>query len=205
MRQRSPGEPTRGGIISTGAPRGVVPLLLAAVALGAALWFGRRPAQPVPVAAVSVTAVDEGAAPAVGATITVHVAGAVVDPGLVEVAVEARVADVVVAAGGALPEAALDGLNLAAPVHDGEQVVVPHRGGPSAAAGGSSGDDGRVRVNVAGASELEALPGVGPVLAARIVEYRDANGPFATIEDLLDVPGIGEGTLAAMRDAVLVP
>ncbi len=136
----------------------------------------------------------------VTATITVHVAGAVVDPGLVVVAVDARVADAVAAAGGALPAARLSGLNLAGPLRDGEQVVVP--GGDGAGGPPPPIRDGRVRINVAGAGDLEALPGVGPVLAERIASFRDANGPFETVEDLLDVPGIGEGKLAAMRDAV---
>jgi competence protein ComEA len=65
--------------------------------------------------------------------------------------------------------------------------------------------DGRVRLNLAGIEELETLPGVGPVLAERIIAYREQHGPFAVVEDLLDVPGIGEGKLAALRDAVLVP
>ncbi len=66
-------------------------------------------------------------------------------------------------------------------------------------------DDGKVRINLADAAGLEALPGVGPVLAARIASHRETHGAFSTIEDLLDVPGIGEGKLAAIRDAAIVP
>lgn len=138
-----------------------------------------------------------------GPVITVHVAGAVVEPGLVVVDAAARVADVIAAAGGATQGARLDALNLAAPVRDGEQIVVPASFAGLDAAAASS--DGRVRVNLAAASELETLPGVGPVLALRIAAYRDANGLFETVEDLLDVPGIGEVKLAAIRDFIVVP
>jgi competence protein ComEA len=94
-------------------------------------------------------------------------------------------------------------VNLAAPLADGQQLSVPRvsADGEAAAVAG----DGRVRLNLAGVEELETLPGVGPVLAERIVAYRQEHGPFAVVEDLLDVPGIGEGKLAALRDAVLVP
>lgn len=133
--------------------------------------------------------------------ITVHVSGRVALPGLVSLPAGARVADAVVAAGGALPGADLASLNLAAPITDGQQLVVPE----VTASGGRAPSDGRVRINTADVSALEVLPGVGPVLAARIIAYRDTHGPFAVIEDLLDVPGIGESKLAAMRDAVVVP
>lgn len=138
-----------------------------------------------------------------GTEIVVHVSGAVVAPGLVAVPPDARVADVIAAAGGAGGDARLDRLNLAAGLRDGEHIVVPTR--DDEAAGPALPSDDRVQVNTASASELERLPGVGPVLAARIAAYRDANGPFATIEDLLDVPGIGEGKLAALRDVAAVP
>lgn len=134
------------------------------------------------------------------ATLTVHVAGAVVDPGLVTVAEGARVADAIAAAGGATRGADLGGVNLAATVTDGMQLTVPVlgavSGGPSAGA-----TDGLVDVNRAGVEELMRLDGVGEVLARRIIAHREANGPFETVEDLLDVAGIGEGKLAAIRDA----
>ena len=110
-------------------------------------------------------------------------------------------ADAVVSAGGALPEADLHRVNLAAPLADGQQLVVPSEDEPSPGAS----DEGRVRVNVAGVEELEELPGVGPVLAQRIFDHRDEHGPFVAVEDLLEVPGIGEGKLAALREAVLLP
>jgi len=138
-----------------------------------------------------------------GPVITVHVAGAVVEPGLVVVDAAARVADVIAAAGGARQGARLDALNLAAPVRDGEQIVVPSS--ISSLDTTVASGDGRVRVNIATASELETLSGVGPVLAVRIAAYRDANGLFETVEDLLDVPGIGEAKLTAIRDSIVVP
>ncbi len=168
-----------------------------AVALASGVWFGSRgPAPPPP---ISFTVPS----PAGTATIAVHVAGAVARPGVVELSAGARVADAVAAAGGAAAAADLSGVNLAAPVSDGGQVVVPTRSegaGVSLRAGG-----GKVRLNSATAAALEALPGVGPVTAERIVAHREQHGPFASVEDLLDVPGIGEGKLAALRDLVEVP
>ncbi len=150
---------------------------------------------PVPVTASSSTA---------PATVVVHVAGWVRRPGLVELGEGARVADAVAAAGGVLPGGDLSALNLAAPIRDGDQVRVPAPGeSPPNVDGGSDG--GLVDPNQASAAELERLPGVGPVLAERIVAYREENGPFRTVEDLLDVPGIGEAKLAALRDAVDLP
>lgn len=140
----------------------------------------------------------------IGATaervVTVHVSGAVARPGLVTIDSGSRVADAILAAGGALPNAELGALNLAATVGDGTRLVVP-----TVAAGTGLAGDGLIRVNSASASDLEGLPGVGPVLAERIVAYRESVGSFETVEDLLDVPGIGEAKLAAIRDVILVP
>jgi len=153
-----------------------------------------------------------GAAPDTGTVtvpraLTVHVSGAVVRPGLVEVPDGARVADAILAAGGATPEADLAALNLAEPLADAVHLRVPAMGDPPGATGGGVGApaDGKVRVNVATRTELETLPGIGPVLAQRIVDHREAAGPFATVEDLLDIPGIGERVLANLRDSVVVP
>ena len=143
--------------------------------------------------------------------------GAVANPGVVSVPSGARVADAVAAAGGVDRSADVTAINLAAPLADGDQVVVPQapagaegRTWPDrrrwALAGRSSGGTGdKVALNQAGPAELETLPGVGPVIAQRIVAHREANGPFRAVEDLLDVPGIGEATLAGFRDLVVVP
>ncbi|MCP3975549.1 MAG: ComEA family DNA-binding protein [bacterium] len=166
----------------------------AAVALVAFFYYSTQPTE-----AVEQT---ERSAPLTAATITVHVSGAVQAPGLVEVASSARVADVIAAAGGTTSEASLVALNLAAPVRDGEQVVVPTWEDRSEAV---TAGEGRVRLNTASASELEQIPGVGPVLAGRIIEARESIGGFAAVEDLLDVSGIGEAKLAALREHVTVP
>jgi competence protein ComEA len=128
------------------------------------------------------------------------------------------VADAVAAAGGVDRSADVTAINLAAPLADGDQVVVPEAvgsgaggpavgGTPSVGVGGSSaeGSGDEVALNRAGPAELETLPGVGPVLAQRIIAHRQVNGPFQAVEDLLDVPGIGEATLAGFRDLVVVP
>lgn len=175
-------------------PQWIAAALVVAAAALAGMWYAGRSPVPPPLA------VDPGGG---GRTITVHVSGAVQSPGVVRVAAGARVGEAIAAAGGALPEADLGRVNLAAPLADGQQLSVPSvsADGEVAAVAG----DGRLRLNLAGVEELETLPGVGPVLAERIVAYRDEHGPFAVVEDLLDVPGIGEGKLAALRDAVLVP
>jgi competence protein ComEA len=185
-----------------------------AVALAAAfgVYFGAGSPVPMPVAvsggppsSVAPGFPADGSAPASG-TVTVHVAGWVARPGLVRLAEGSRVADAVAAAGGARAGAALAAVNLAEPVIDGSRVVVP--GPESGEAGGlplAPPDDGKVHLNLATVEELDRLPGVGPVLAERIAAYREAHGPFARVEDLLDVPGIGEAKLAALRDSVVVP
>ena len=138
--------------------------------------------------------------------IVVHASGEVVTAGLVEVPADARVADVIAAAGGVTSRADLLGVNLAEAVVDGQQVVVPSSGDGGAAVGASVADrDTRIRINDADASALETLPGVGPVLAGTIIAHRSEYGPVRTVEDLLEVPGIGEQKLASIRDHVIVP
>ncbi len=175
----------------------IVVVLALIVAIGAGAWYGSRDGAPAVADAtegVSYTTVAE--------TIVVHVSGAVHRPGLVTVPSSARIADVIEAAGGAGFGADLGGLNLAATVGDGEQVVVPLQGEAPQTGGDANGG---IDLNRSTAAELEELPGVGPVLATRIVDFREANGPFTEIEDLLDVGGIGEAKLEAMRDAIEAP
>jgi competence protein ComEA len=175
--------------------------LAGSVLIGAVVGFGGRPeALPFPVVPQP-QVVD----PAIPVEIVVHVAGAVVRPGLVRVPVDSRVADAVAAAGGGNSEAALAAINLAAPLADGTQVVVPSKAPAGDLPVPALVEDGKVRVNQADAVALDGLPGVGPVLADRIVAHREENGPFASVEDLLDVPGIGESKLGAIRDHVVVP
>ncbi len=151
------------------------------------------------------------------AFLVVHVAGSVVTPGLVELAADARVADAINAAGGLAPTADSDRLNLAEPLVDGQRIFVPAVGqepppavplsGGTTSSGGRPGGAGpvpRVSLNSATAEELDALPGVGPSTAAAIVAYRDQNGPFTSVDDLLDVRGIGPAKLEGLVDLVQV-
>lgn len=136
------------------------------------------------------------------ASIAVYVSGWVVHPGVVKIPPGSLTADAVAAAGGARPGALLDQINLARPVADGEQVDVPAAGEPFE---GANASDGLVDINLADEATLQTLPGVGPVLAGRIVAHRDEIGRFESVEDLLDVPGIGETRLASLRDLIRPP
>jgi competence protein ComEA len=133
--------------------------------------------------------------------VPVHVSGLVVAPGVVDVPADAIVADAIDAAGGFQTGALVDQINLAAPVSAGDHIVVP---GPGTEADnpGDGGESGPISLNRATPAELEELPGVGPVLAERIASFRESNGSFEVVEDLLEVPGIGEAKLAAIRDLV---
>lgn len=176
-------------------------IAVAALATSGIVFFGSGTLPPAPVqpAVVALQGTVEAT------WVTVHVSGAVAEPGLVGVIEGSRVADVIAAAGGSTAGSDLSSINLAAPVRDGDRVVVPEAGSPPAVGAVSAEADGWVRLNTASAGELEALPGVGPVLAARIVAHREAFGPFAEVEDLLDVAGIGEAKLAALRESVIPP
>ncbi|MFP3914591.1 MAG: helix-hairpin-helix domain-containing protein [Actinomycetota bacterium] len=141
-------------------------------------------------------------------TLVVHVSGWVTSPGLVTVNDGDRVGDALAEAGGARPGANLDAMNLARVLSDGQQVVVPGPGDEnpgSPPSDGGEGPPGLIPLNTADASQLEALPGVGPVLAQRIVDHRRSRGGFDQVEDLLEVSGIGEAKLASIRDLVSVP
>ena len=175
-------------------------LILAAVLVGAGLG-SMKDSAPVETAPATV---ESGSVDA--AVFPVYVSGWVATPGVVEMTDGAIVADAVAAAGGALDGALLDEINLARPLVEGDHVQIPGPGDPIAAASdGGELDDGLISLNQADASTLEDLPGVGPVLAERIVAHREANGPFQAVEDLLEVPGIGEAKLAAMKDSIAVP
>ncbi len=169
----------------------------ALLVVGGVLWFGTGSSNTVPALVEDLPAVA-----AESTVLAVHVSGAVANPGLVAVPSGSRVADAISAAGGATADADLAWTNLAAPMRDGEHIVVASIDEPvTPGDAASSGID----VNAASANELEALPGVGPVLAERIVAHRERFGSFATVEDLLDVPGIGEAKLVQMREAISVP
>jgi competence protein ComEA len=141
--------------------------------------------------------------------LVVHVAGAVRRPGLYRLPEGSRVDDVIAQAGGAGPKAALDLVNLAAPVSDGQQILVPAEGSAEAAgAGGGSAatgaavPGGKVHLNSATIEQLDELPGIGPVTAQQIVDYRSANGAFRAVDELDAVPGIGPARLEQLRPLV---
>lgn len=146
---------------------------------------------------------DDATGVPTAAVIYVHILGQVMRPGLYELPDGARAVDAVAAAGGFTEQADAAGLNLARFVSDGEQIVVPAIGEATSAAPGISGD-GRVNLNTADAAALDTLPGVGPATAAKILAWREEHGRFEAVEDLLDVGGIGEAKLDAIRDLVTV-
>jgi competence protein ComEA len=190
---------------------------------------GSAPADGAPGAATDGSPGASGASAAGVATsglpteLVVHVVGAVAAPGIQRLPPGSRVVDALAAAGDALPDADLARINLAAPLIDGQQVFVPRPGEPApstlAPAGGGTGitgggpggtgatgtaQGGLVNLNTATAQELEALPGVGPSTAAAIIAHRDANGPFTSVEQLIDVRGIGDAKLEQLRQLVTV-
>jgi competence protein ComEA len=185
---------------------GVVAAVIAAVGV----WREAPRAEPVPDLPVAVTtaaATPSAATVVEPETLVVAVAGKVRRPGLVRVAAGSRVADVLEAAGGPLPDADLGGVNLARKGSDGEQVAIgvpaaPDAGPrPSTDGGGSAAP---LDLNAATVEQLDALPGVGPVTAQRIVEWRTRNGRFATVDQLREVEGIGERRLGQLRELVRV-
>ena len=136
-------------------------------------------------------------------TIVVDVAGAVARPGLYHLRRGARVADAVARAGGLTRRAERTAVNLAAPVSDGQQVLVAARGASGAAAPGGSASNGPVSLSSATAEQLDALPGVGPVTAQKIIAYRQQHGPFASVEALDAIPGIGPARIADLQGLVV--
>ena len=211
----------RAVLVSTGAGSHAAP----AAAAGAS-----APMRPPPPGAAASPAMNPTTGPAAGpgglsttsGSVVVHVTGAVSRPGVVTLPPGSRVTDAINAVGGASAEADTQQLNLARVLSDGEQIRVPRIGevlpdpapqpGGDAASGartapGKSGDggaSGTVNINTASASELEKLPGIGPALAQRIVEYRDSHGPFASVDSLTDVPGIGKAKLEGLREQATV-
>ena len=202
-------------------------------AAGATTPAGVASGLPGPADAASDTAGPDGrpgagetaASPPGGAgakSLMVHVAGAVKNPGVYPLPSGARVVDALKAAGGRRDDAREDLLNLALPLTDGDKVYVPTSrdvaAAGSAGSGGSGGPPGqptpsppgwppavgKVDVNRADLQTLDALPGVGPSLASAIVRYRQEHGPFQSVDDLENVPGIGPAKLASLRDLVVV-
>jgi competence protein ComEA len=185
----------RTGVKALAAFAVVVALIAAVLA-----WRGRPAVEPLgPVAGEGTVAVPHPS-PTV---VVVAVSGRVRHPGLVRLPAGARVADAVDAAGGVLPGTDISTLNLARKVVDGELIVV---GAAASAAPGAPGGGGRglVNLNTATLADLETLPGVGPVLAQRILDYRDQHGGFSTVDDLRKVDGIGDSRFAELKSRVAV-
>jgi competence protein ComEA len=178
-------------------------IVVVLLALTATVAIGILRGASAPVESVTIdTGVEQDAGGA--ASVFVHVSGAVGSPGLYVLHEGARVVDAVAAAGGFAAGADETSVNLARPVSDGEQLHVPAAGDAPDAGGTAPAGDGRVNLNTADAAALDTLPRIGPAMAARIIEWRDANGRFTSVEDLLSVPGIGDKMLETLRALVTV-
>lgn len=190
----------------SGRELALLSVVVAAALGGAALWYVRSLPQPVAIRAEPVAAPSASASPAL---LIVHVAGWVQREGVYELPEGSRVIDALDAAGGPRKGAALSALNLAALLTDGQQVLVGKEtaappGDVTEAGSDPAGGTALVNINSAGVEELETLPGIGEVLAATIVQYREEHGPFTSVDQLVDVSGIGEVTLEELRDLVTV-
>lgn len=176
--------------------------VLVLVVAGFVAWRSRPRIEPVPAAAVPAPSAAAHTSPAY---LIVAVSGRVQRPGLVRLPAGARVADAIEAAGGVLAGTDLTAVNLARKLVDGELIVIGVTPPPAVgAAPGTGPDAGPVNLNTATAAELEALPGVGPVLAQHIVDYRTRHGGFRSVSELRQVDGVGDSRFAQLKDLVTV-
>jgi competence protein ComEA len=203
----------RGWHFNPGARGAVAMAITALVAMLVAGWWvlsARPHASAVSAPAIPVTVVSSSASPrstpsgSRAADVVVDVVGHVQSPGLYRLPTGARVDDAIRAAGGPVPGTDLSGLNLARKVSDGEQIAVGVAGEPAAAGGAESSSAGPIDLNTASLAQLDALPGVGPVLAQHILDWRTAHGKFDTVDQLREVTGIGEAKFADLRPLVTV-
>lgn len=178
-------------------------LVLGVTLLGGGLWYMRSLPQPVEIrAAVRPSAGPVSPSPV---ALIVDVAGWVRRPGVYEFVEGDRVIDALEAAGGPRKGALTTSLNLAAPLTDGQQILVPEPvRGPVGVSEEGVDASGKVNINTADATQLETLSGIGEVLAQAIIDYRDDNGPFTSVDQLMEVSGIGDATLGEIRDQVTV-
>ena len=173
--------------------------VLVALVIGWMWWQGRpRPVVQAPAVIAEGTSIASESG--IAGQVVVHVTGAVAEPGVIRLPAGSRVDDAITAAGGAKSPKALASVNLARVLVDGEQIVVGAM--PAGSGGGGSGTG--IDLNQASAGDLEALPGIGPVLAQRIVDWRTTNGPFRSIDELGEVSGIGDALLAQIRSLARV-
>ncbi len=179
----------------------VAAVLAVGLLLGGRLLLRSGASAPAPPAPAPV------ASPTPAPRLVVHVVGAVRRPGLYRLAQGTRIADAVARAGGATAKADLAQVNLAAPLADGEQVVVPRRAGSGAVAPGPAAGEappsGPVQLSTATLEQLDALPGVGPVTAQKILDYRAKHGAFRSVDELDAIPGIGPARLDQLRELVV--
>jgi len=188
--------------------RRVLAAAILALVLVVVAWRHAAAGAPAQLRVAPVTALTAGrASPAAAARLlVVDVVGAVRRPGLVRLAEGSRVADAIAHAGGLRRGAERAGVNFAAPVSDGQQVVVPERGAAGAAGAGggaTSASTGPVSLSSATAEQLDALPGVGPVTAEKIVAYRQQHGAFRSVDELDAISGIGPSRIADLRGLVV--
>ena len=216
----------RAVMVSTGAGAGGQAAPAAAAGASAAMrpppaGTATSPAMRPATAPAAGSAAGPGGLSATSGSVVVHVTGAVSRPGVVTLPPGSRVTDAINAVGGASADADTEQLNLARVLSDGEQIRVPRIGevlpDPAPQPGGAAtpsvgtapgktngGASGTININTASATDLEKLPGIGPALAQRIVEYRDSHGPFASVDALTDVPGIGKAKLEGLREQATV-
>jgi competence protein ComEA len=177
---------------------GVLGILLAAV--GVVIYLRRPAAPPIQILEPSPSPLGTDYV-----EVAVYVSGAVLEPGVYYLPPDGRVQDALEAAGGPTANADLDRVNLALRLHDEDQIYVPEVGEenlPSTSPGGSG--EGLININTASAHELEELPGIGPALAQSIVDYREAQGSFGSIEEIMDVQGIGPGIFQDIEELITV-
>lgn len=193
---------------------GVLALLaLTVVATGLVAAYVQRPSAPPPPVVVFQPVLRPTSSPPPMTQIVVHVGGAVTSPGLYRLPIGSRIDDAIKLAGGALPDADLNRLNLAARLADGQQVMVPLQqaaassaltAGIASAVDGDPATPARINVNRASIPELDGLPGVGPVTAQRIVAYRAEHGPFTRIEQLREAKLVNNSTFEKIKDRVTI-
>jgi competence protein ComEA len=201
--ERPPGARGHRWKVALGAGLGLVALIVV-VAVGSHIFRSATPIPSVVVAsqAEAVKQAEDLSVPT-ELTVVVHVVGAVESPGVIELPENSRIIDALAKAGGAREDAILSGINLARVLFDGEQIVVPSQADEPAAVS-IDAPPGLVSLSRGTSAELETLPRVGPATAARIIAWREENGPFTSVDDVLAVSGIGPATLEGFR-ALVVP
>jgi competence protein ComEA len=179
-------------------------LLVAAVGLAVLLLLASRLLLRSPHSHIAAPAnVAPISAPTAPPPLVVDIAGAVRRPGLYHLSGSARIADAIARAGGPTPKADLEQVNLAAPLADGEQVVVPRRGARGTAASAPGAPGAPVQLSTATAEQLDTLPGIGPVTAQKIIDYRAQHGAFRSVDELDAIPGIGPARIEQLKGLVV--